>query len=1072
MVRKSNFQVSKITIEEFKKLGFKTKKDGLSFISNNHIRKGRNESKKSYIKRVKDAYIPEGYARFPEYTNPPTRLIKINTPTYKRYMKRRQEDAEQQVVNNCLDILRPHRKVNPKTGITSQKSNVDTNNNIVEIFDNQIVKCLNTNIELLIQKNNDILGEFLFKRSNIKIAWVKIPDDAGISGNPFFHINDNEWTETFNDIKENGYDEYDDNGEFIEHKDLEDLNVSFITVSLEQNGEPITTIDEINNKVSQQFASIKYLYCLVEYNTLVANQENMNFNDFVGRLRAYNPTVNQQFHRMTQVSTTNFKQCIYESYYYMYVDDEKTISSNQKNINKMLELENEDIKQYVKNGELLNFLLRKSKDHKEDMYVEFYDNDNIGFKITQNDEIIEIKNKDEFTNKKVFLYDNQHVAPKKYNTETKKDNTTKTKKSNTFTLRPQKLKGKQRECEIYGYDAETFTDDKYNANAFCICLSNDKKFYGINCITEFCDYLDSIKTEIDISKTHAKKSIKQILIYGFNNSRFDNILVFNELLKRNRTTKYLIDNNSVKYIKYHNIRFYDLSLYYSGTLDDVSKSFKLKLEKGIYPYKFASEKTLNYIGNVPDKGFWKKSEQRKEYIKTFGNSFNMKEYTEKYCLIDAKLAQQIAMKHIENSYGEINGQKYDVRTCSTSAGIALKIFNQVFQKDTLYSSPDDIQKFERDAYKGGRTEVFKKYFKITEKPLKHIDVNSSYPYAMTFKMPKKYIKTIKVNEIKVTHNVLIDYNLYHAKGTYKGNNNNYIPNILQRSNKGDIIGCKDFDYGYYWGIELKEAIKSDNDVYVNQIIEYEGDYIFKEFAEYFYEQRLKDKEDNPAKANFDKTCMNSLYGKCGQKTKINNAICEDMYEISKILNNKDNKMESFEILNDNVLLKYRSDKDDDNSIGHLVRFASYICAIGRTNLNELMRIIGYEHIYYCDTDSIFTDGEIPESYIDKTKLGKWKLENEIKEAIFLAPKSYMFKTIDDNVKCKGKGHRNNDLKSEFYQKVLDGEKIEIENDAMFFRSLNGVQIKSQIRTLQHVYNKRIWIDNESKPFQNMDEWNK
>jgi hypothetical protein len=101
MVRKSNFQVSKIAIEEFKKLGFRTKKEGLQFISNNTIRKGRNESKKNFIKRIKDIYTPDGYTRFPEYTNPPTRLIKIGTPTYNRYLKMR-KDAQAKIERQNL----------------------------------------------------------------------------------------------------------------------------------------------------------------------------------------------------------------------------------------------------------------------------------------------------------------------------------------------------------------------------------------------------------------------------------------------------------------------------------------------------------------------------------------------------------------------------------------------------------------------------------------------------------------------------------------------------------------------------------------------------------------------------------------------------------------------------------------------------------------------------------------------------------------------------------------------------------------------------------------------------------
>ena len=39
-------------------------------------------------------------------------------------------------------------------------------------------------------------------------------------------------------------------------------------------------------------------------------------------------------------------------------------------------------------------------------------------------------------------------------------------------------------------------------------------------------------------------------------------------------------------------------------------------------------------------------------------------------------------------------------------------------------------------------------------------------------------------------------------------------------------------------------------------------------------------------------------------------------------------------------------------IGTLVRFSSYITAIGRIRLSEAVRKVGEENIYYMDTDSI------------------------------------------------------------------------------------------------------------------------
>jgi DNA polymerase elongation subunit (family B) len=49
------------------------------------------------------------------------------------------------------------------------------------------------------------------------------------------------------------------------------------------------------------------------------------------------------------------------------------------------------------------------------------------------------------------------------------------------------------------------------------------------------------------------------------------------------------------------------------------------------------------------------------------------------------------------------------------------------------------------------------------------------------------------------------------------------------------------------------------------------------------------------------------------------------------------------------------------------------------------------NLYYTDTDSLYFDGPIPETFISSTELGKLKLEGIYDKAIFLAPKVYALK---------------------------------------------------------------------------------
>jgi hypothetical protein len=59
--------------------------------------------------------------------------------------------------------------------------------------------------------------------------------------------------------------------------------------------------------------------------------------------------------------------------------------------------------------------------------------------------------------------------------------------------------------------------------------------------------------------------------------------------------------------------------------------------------------------------------------------------------------------------------------------------------------------------------------------------------------------------------------------------------------------------------------------------------------------------------------------------------------------------------------------------------------------------------YYSDTDSAFTNKPLPKHLVDNKTLGKMKLENILKKAIFLAPKVYCLETIDSKIIYKIKG---------------------------------------------------------------------
>ena len=148
-----------------------------------------------------------------------------------------------------------------------------------------------------------------------------------------------------------------------------------------------------------------------------------------------------------------------------------------------------------------------------------------------------------------------------------------------------------------------------------------------------------------------------------------------------------------------------------------------------------------------------------------------------------------------------------------------------------------------------------------------------------------------------------------------------------------------------------------------------------------------------------------------------------------------------------------------------------------------MRDVGHENVYYCDTDSVFTTKAPSDHLVSQSELGKWKLEcvedkqknkylAEITDATFLAPKSYMYNIGDKYTCMKAKGQPSNKVTAEHFIDAEAGKEVSIKNDTMFFRSLEGVQIRPQERSLSVVYNKRIFIGNDSMPYDNYEDWYK
>jgi hypothetical protein len=778
--------------------------------------------------------------------------------------------------------------------------------------------------------------------------------------------------------------------------------------------------------------------------------------DFLQRLWAFHPSSNLKYHKLTTKSTSLNKLCIYESYMYLqeklkilyHTEHTKTLKSNKnlihnckycnkrfnhkkrlkkhmknKCVNYLLNKETEEIQNAVKEGKLIKSLQLLTEKDQSRIIIEFFnmrmkDNEIFGdapiiVEKGEAKQILEPEEIKKLVGQPCMIYEkNIHVAPSVFRLIHKKDD----EERKQFVLRVNRIKGRNNLLEgVYGFHIRKRIDKQGKMRPLCITMygKNFRKcFYGIDtCVIDFVKYLEKNCKKLYNSKTMTRDRIPYVFIYGFNNSKIDNLLIYNQFHNLDPSTKYCFTNNKVLYIKYNNIRIHDIGQYY----------------------------------NVED-DLYKTSE-----------GFGFKK------LVEAKLIYLMAVDFVKNSIGKIKDAHYNYLKCPTISSIALKLYTQVFQDKNLRCSPLDVSAMEKRAYFGGKCAVYKKKYIKNDDTLHYADINSCHASKMKEPMPYVYESKMIYRNLPMSKETIIPYNLYVCDVIYKGNNPQYIPNILQRSQK-NIIEVKNAYDVERFGCELIEAIENGCEVIVRKEIMYKPKVIFKDFVDYIYNKRLEN-ANNKAKKAFYKRMLCGLYGKLGQKKYNKSKLFNTMSEMDAKIKMED--LVNYQRIGNKYMAEYKNKTNYE--IGRLVRFPAYITALVRCEVSKVMREVGHENIYYSSTDSIFSTTKIPDAFLHDTELGKWKTEKrDILGAVFLAPNTYYIK-YEDKDKIKAGGLNKSKLSGQDYENVLDGGNVSIKDD-LTFRNFECIQIKQQERTLNTKYNRRKWNENESYPFESLEEY--
>lgn len=342
--------------------------------------------------------------------------------------------------------------------------------------------------------------------------------------------------------------------------------------------------------------------------------------------------------------------------------------------------------------------------------------------------------------------------------------------------------------------------------------------------------------------------------------------------------------------------------------------------------------------------------------------------------------------------------------CFTIASQALNSFLYRFLKEKIYTHGDVVaMELERKAYHGGRTECFQ-LGEINEK-IYVLDVNSMYPSVLkSFPYPVRLYKVFeKFSEIK--------YLYYKQRGKLMICDvvvevpDNVIGIIPFKSKTGKLIAPVGRFRAALSSAEIDFLLECGGRVveWGTTAVYDAKSGIFGEYVDFFYSKKEQAKGKDPVFYLLYKLLLNSLYGKFAQRS----------VKWLKVGETQSDEV-SFEVVYDPLTGQKRSlrkyagiveiTEEPMDSWNSFTAIAVFVTAYAWIKLTKYILEAGPENVYYCDTDSIFTN-EVGynrlKKYVSK-ELGYLSLEYVADKGVIYAPKDYILYISDRKItKTKG-----------------------------------------------------------------------
>lgn len=298
-----------------------------------------------------------------------------------------------------------------------------------------------------------------------------------------------------------------------------------------------------------------------------------------------------------------------------------------------------------------------------------------------------------------------------------------------------------------------------------------------------------------------------------------------------------------------------------------------------------------------------------------------------YCRTDCEILHKFIELFQEKMVDEL-----EIPIKVTIGGMSMQAFRTHFLDNTMEACSQQIC---LDAYYGGRTEVF--YQGKVDKEICVSDVNSMYPYVMTYQYPDtRFLEPSQI--LSHTYGV--------GKFTMFVPDDVLIPVLPVKDEDGGLW----FPKGNFTGTWTYHEVRHAMDNGAKIIVEHSGGIgtnkskpFFKDYVEDFYARRLEAKErGDQFEISFWKLFMNNLYGKWCQHI--------DPERISSFRDEQFNE-EFIRKIGPLYMFKGVNEEVGQNTN---YMWGAYVTSYARILLHEILSDVdeaGHQ-LLYCDTDSV------------------------------------------------------------------------------------------------------------------------